>query len=242
MFYRNPPMSASPQHTPGMKAIFFDAAGTLIAVSESVGVTYARLAAAHGIDIDSEALNTAFRSAWKSLPQPQHHGKPSADDERGWWRELVHRCFAGALGSIVPPAQFEPLFSDLYSYYARPDAWTVFPDVTPALSALNERHRLFVLSNFDKRLRRILDGHGLSRFFESMIISSEIGASKPDALIFSTAASIAGLAPGDCIHIGDDEYFDFAGAEAAGFTAHLVRRPEIGLEKIVREVLSQAVL
>lgn len=225
-----------------MKAIFFDAAGTLISVREPVGMTYARVASAHGIAVGSEAIGRAFRSVWKSLPQPQHGGAPAADDERGWWRELVGRCLAEASGAAVPPERFDPLFAELYSHYARPEAWTVFPDVIPALSALRERYRLFVLSNFDKRLRSILDGHGLAHFFESMIISSEVGASKPDALIFATAANAAKLTPQECIHIGDDETCDLNGARAVGFEAHLVHRPERGLEAIAKEVLARAVL
>ena len=225
-----------------MKAIFFDAAGTLISVREPVGVTYARIANSHGISVSSDAVAHAFRTAWKSLPPPQHRGAPAPDDERAWWRELVRRCFATARGAELPPEKLDPLFNELYSHYARHDAWTVFPDVVPAVSLLREKHRLFVLSNFDKRLRRILEGHGLTPFFESIIISSEVGASKPDARIFAAAAKTAGLAPRDCIHIGDDVYIDFEGARAAGFEAFLVHRPESGLDAIAREVMARFVL
>lgn len=225
-----------------MKAIFFDAAGTLISVREPVGVTYAQIANAHGISVSSDAIAHAFRSAWKSLPPPQHHGAPAADDDRGWWWELVRRCFATALGAELRPEKLDPLFDELYAHYARHDAWIVFPDVVPALSVLREKHRLFVLSNFDKRLRLILGGHGFTSFFESLIISSEVGGSKPDALIFAAAAKAAGLPPRDCIHIGDDEYFDLEGARAAGFEAFLVRRPESGLDAIAREVMVRSVL
>ena len=225
-----------------MKAIFFDAAGTLISVREPVGVTYARVADAHGIAVGSDAVGRAFRSTWKIMPQPHHGGAPAADDERDWWRELVGRCLAEASGAAVPRETLDPLFAELYSHYARLEAWSVFPDVIPALSALHEKHRLFVLSNFDKRLRSILDGHGLAHFFESMIISSEIGASKPDAHIFASAANAAKLTPQECIHIGDDETCDLNGARAAGFEAHLVCRPERGLDAIAKEVLARAVL
>ena len=225
-----------------MKAIFFDAAGTLISVREPVGVTYAQIANAHGISVSSESVAHAFRSAWKSLPPPQHHGAPTADDDRGWWRELVWRCFATALGAEVLSEKLDPLFDELYAHYARHDAWTVFPDVVPALSVLRENHRLFVLSNFDKRLRRILAGHGLASCFESMIISSEFGASKPDALIFAAAAKAAGLPPRDCTHIGDDENLDLKGGRDAGFEAFLVRRPGTGLDAIAREVMARSVL
>ena len=78
--------------------------------------------------------------------------------------------------------------------------------------------------------------------FESMIISSEVGASKPDALIFTAAANAAKLAPQECIHIGDDETCDLIGARASGFVAHLVCRPERGLDANAKEVLARAVL
>ena len=225
-----------------MKAIFFDAAGTLVSVRDPVGLTYATVAGAHGIHVTVDAMARAFRSTWKGLPPPQHGGKPVADDERGWWRELVRRCMAEALGAEMSSHKLDEIFADLYSHYARPDAWTVLPDVVPALTALHKEHRLFVLSNFDRRLRSILAGHDLARFFDSMIISSEVGASKPNALIFKAAARVAGASPHDCLHIGDDEQLDVEGARAAGFAACLVRRPGFGLEAIARQVTARAVL
>lgn len=241
LLYRNPRKSASPVQI-SMKAIFFDAAGTLISVAEPVGETYCRIAVRHGVTTTPEVAGRAFRSAWKSLPQPQHDGRPAPDDDRGWWHELVRRCFTEATGGDLPQAVLGPLFDDLYSHYAHPAAWTVFPDVLPALSALHGRWRLFVLSNFDRRLRDILAGHGLTRFFDSLIISSEVGASKPDGRIFAHAAGLAACRPDECLHIGDDEHFDLEGARAAGFAARLAQRPGRGLESIVREVLNAAVL
>ncbi len=242
MFYLNPLMSASPQHSAAPNAIFIDAAGTLISVREPVGVTYARIAAHHDVHVSSDVIAQAFRDAWKSQPPPQHRGVPSADDDRGWWRDLVRRVFSSSSAAHLPPEMFDALFSDLYFHYARPDAWTVFPDVVGALDTLRARHRLFILSNFDKRLRGILDGHDLTRFFEAMIISSEAGASKPDALIFEIAARAAGCAPSQCVHIGDDEHLDLSAARAAGLRSYLVRRPDQALDVIARELTERAVL
>lgn len=221
-----------------MKAVFFDAVGTLIGLREPVGATYSRIAALHGLNIDALTLDKAFRAAWKSLPQPQHDGKPAADDERSWWHELVRRCFAGALDTEPSPSKLDSIFADLYAHYASAEAWIVFPDVVPALTMLRDRCRLFVLSNFDKRLRRILDGHDLTRFFESLVISSEMGASKPDPRIFRAAAEIADVAPSECTHIGDDRCLDLEGAKLAGFHVRLVRRPGSDLNEIARELMT----
>lgn len=214
---------------PQVKAVFFDAAGTLIHLRESVGDSYARLAQRHGVEAAPEQLEAAFRQAWKTHPQPQHHGIPPEDGDRGWWADLVDACFADALGTKLPAEVMNPLFEDLYSWFARPEAWQTYPEVKPVLEQLRDRSRLFVLSNFDARLKSILDGLGLLPLFESVVISSEVGHSKPHPGIFIHAARLAGLEPGECLHAGDELEADLKGAQQAGFQACLIKRPDTDL-------------
>ncbi len=214
---------------PQVQAVFFDAAGTLIHLQESVGASYARLAQRHDVKAVPEQLETAFRRAWKTRPQPQHHGIPASDGDRGWWAGLVDDCFADALGARLPAEVMKPLFEDLYAWFARPEAWLAYPEVRQVLEELRGRFRLFILSNFDARLKGILDGLGLLPLFESVVISSDTGYSKPHAGIFSHAARLAGLKPDECLHVGDEKQADFQGALQAGFQACLVERPEIDL-------------
>lgn len=209
--------------------IFFDAAGTLIQVKEPVARVYERIASQHGVKVDGDALMWAFRAAWKDCPPPLHDSPP-ADDDRSWWLTLVARTFAQAKGRPLSEEVLLPLFDELYAHYARPEAWMVFDEVVPVLDHLHAAgHRLYVLSNFDKRLRSILNGHDLSRYFLGMIISSEVGASKPHRRIFETALNMAGARPEHCLHIGDDASADVAGAVAMGIRVLHVRRPETTL-------------
>lgn len=219
-----------------LKAIFLDAAGTLIHLKEPVGVTYSRFGREHGLEFDAPSLETAFRSAWKSLPQPQHQGTPPLDDDKGWWRELVRRCFETLNGSPVPASQFEPLFEHLYAHYAQSEAWQVFPDVLPALDHLRQHYPLYILSNFDRRLRRLLNELGLSPFFEGQVNSSEVGASKPHPLIFSAAAKLANCPSSQCLHIGDDPKCDLKGAAQSGFQAVLLERGRQTLLDIAQKI------
>lgn len=228
------------QHTLSAPAIFIDAAGTLIRVRDRVGATYSRIALTHGLEIEPDGLEAAFRSAWRGLPQPQNEGIPSPDDDKGWWRDLVGRCFMTALGHPLPENTFQPLFEDLYAFYALPEAWQVFPDVIPALSLLQSHFRLHVLSNFDRRLHSILSGHGLTPYFDNIIISSEFGASKPHPILFAAAARIADRRPENCIHIGDDLECDLKGARDAGFTAFHLDRKTGTLLDIARRILDGA--
>lgn len=216
-------MSIQAPHA-SIQAVFFDAAGTLIQLTEPVGTTYARIAAEHGIRADAAALEKGFRQAWKENPQPQHGGIPPADGERGWWLTLVRQTFAHATGHALEQASLLPLFDQLYQHYETAQAWQPYPDTLPALEALRGR-RLFVLSNFDQRLHRILENLGLSNFFEAVITSSQTGHAKPHPGIFAAAAQLAGLPAAACMQVGDEHEADVAGALAAGFSAWHVRRP-----------------
>jgi len=224
-----------------LQTLFFDAAGTLIRTAEPVGRTYAKHALGHGIETESEAIMQAFRVAWKSTPPPLHPtGQAAADDDRGWWQALVGDVFGRVLGAPLSEDVLDALFNELYLHYAQPQAWSVFEDVVPALEDLWRDHRLLVLSNFDRRLRSILDGHDLLKYFERVIISSEVGAAKPHARMFQAALSAGGCLPQESLHIGDDVKCDLAGAQGCGIHAFYVQRPENGLGVLVQKVRAGA--
>jgi len=224
-----------------LQTLLFDAAGTLIRPAEPVGKTYAEHALRQGIVAEPEAIMRAFRQVWQETPPPLHpEGQPAADDDRGWWRALVGDVFGRVLGAPLVECTLEDLFGGLYLHYAQPQAWSVFDDVLPALEDLARDHRLLVLSNFDRRLHSILAGHDLLRFFEQVIISSEVGAAKPHARMFQAALAAGGSLPEETLHIGDDVRCDLAGAGNCGIHAFHVKRPESGLGVLVQKVRSGA--
>lgn len=223
------------------QVVFFDAAGTLFDIAEPVGITYARLAAKHGLSVNAAAMDHAFRSTWKELPAPLHPaGQPPEDDDRSWWRELVERSFEKVLDEPLAPDALDALFPTLYGHYSDARAWHLCDDVAPALEALHGQVRLFVLSNFDRRLHRILEGLGIAPYFERVIISSKVGAAKPHPRMFECALQHAGVAPHQCLHVGDEDDADILGAQAAGISAMRIRRPEVTLRDVVGKVLPEA--
>ena len=70
------------------KAIFFDAAGTLIRLTKSVGQHYALVGEQQGLMLDSAGLDRAFGQVWREMPMRPATGQPRPDDDKGWWREL----------------------------------------------------------------------------------------------------------------------------------------------------------
>ncbi len=104
-------------------------------------------------------------------------------------------------------------------------AWRLFDDVLPTLAALKSRGlKLGLISNWDERLRPLLDHWRLSPCFDALTISHEAGSTKPAPEMFLRTATRLGLAPGSILHVGNSVAQDVAGAEAAGMRALLLDR------------------
>jgi len=196
-----------------IQAVTFDVGGTLIRPWPSVGEVYSQVAAKHGQRIISPALLDERFAAWRGL-ENFHHGR----DE---WASLVDRVFEG-LTEQPPSASF---FPHLFDRFAEPDVWQIFDDVKPAIDALASLGiNLAVISNWDERLQPLLERLGLRKYLETVVVSCEIGFSKPSPVIFEHAARKLGLAPEFILHVGDSTREDLRGAESAGFQARLIDR------------------
>ena len=215
-------------------AIFFDAAGTLIFLPRPVGEQYREVAARFGATLDAAALDRAFRRAWAEAPARPSQDGPRADDDVGWWRTLV----GNVLSRVLTPAQAaafdgDAFFEAAYAHFARPGVWQAYPDVHAALARLRrDGHRLGIISNFDRRLYTVFDELGLSRFFETITVSSEVGADKPDPRIFEQALRSLGVQPAQAWHVGDDPKRDW-GAESLGLRVFRLERPRDTLDDLI---------
>jgi putative hydrolase of the HAD superfamily len=208
-----------------LRAIFFDVAGTLIVTRERIGLSYARLAQAYGLEADSQAVGAAFRRAFNAAPGlafgPGHDARELRQLEREWWRRVVADTFA----EFGPFGDFEGYFVALFDFLGDPANWKADPEAAPLLARLKERgHTLGVISNFDYRVYGILRGLGLGVYFDSVTISSEAGWAKPAPEIFEAALARHALAPDEALHVGDSVQMDLAGAQAAGIAAILFDR------------------
>jgi len=206
-----------------LKAVFFDAAGTLFDAREPVGHTYARIARQHGLRADDAAVSAGFRRAFASTPGlafgPGRHADEIRRLEREWWYGLVRRSFEG-LGEFD---SFDAFFAELFAYFGDPGNWAALPQAHSALQSLKDANlQLGIISNFDYRLYGILDGLGLRPFFDTVTISSEAGYAKPAAEIFATALASLDVAPAEAAHVGDSEHMDVRGAQDAGLRAILI--------------------
>src|SRR5213596_4142167 len=181
------------------KAIFFDAVGTLFYLSNTVGDHYALVAKEVGLTLAAQQLDRAFCTAWKRMPPRAAIDGPRENDDKGWWRELVNLVLdqvAPSLGEM----DRDNFFEIAYEHFAEADVWEPYPEVFDVLEKLQPRFQLAVISNFDGRLRFILEHLGISKYFAHVLVSSEIGADKPDPEIFQRALKVMGLKPSEVLH------------------------------------------
>jgi putative hydrolase of the HAD superfamily len=206
-----------------LKAAFFDAAGTLFEAREPVGHTYARIAREHGLDASDAAVIAGFRRAFSHAPVIAFGRGHSAAElrtlERAWWRDVVGETFAG-LGTFP---DLDGCFEDLFAYFADPAHWQLEPGAAATLESLKQAGiELGIISNFDFRLYRILEGLGLGAYFDSVTISSEAGYAKPRREIFDAALERHRTCAADAMHVGDSVHHDFEPAREFGFFAVLL--------------------
>jgi putative hydrolase of the HAD superfamily len=215
-----------------IRAILFDAAGTLFYLTKTVGDHYANVGRRVGLDLDAQQLESAFHSAWQQMPRRPAIDGARENDDKGWWRELVGHVFDQVAPS-VSKLDRDNFFEVAYEHFAEAGVWKLYPEVFGVLEQLRERFQLAVISNFDGRLRLILQNLGISKYFAHVFISSELGADKPDPAIFRRALKEMHLDADEVLHVGDDPERDWKAAAAAGLPVFRLDRPRNSLRDLL---------
>jgi len=197
-----------------IKAVTFDVGGTLIEPWPSVGHVYSAVAAELGYSgLSAEKLNEAFVRAWKL--------KQNFDYSLRAWFALVEEVFVPQLS---PPLS-QKLFESLYQRFTDRAVWRVYDDVRPTLKRLRQRgYRLAVISNWDERLKPLLIDLQLSDYFETIVVSVDVGATKPSPKIFDHTLAVLNLPATAVLHVGDSVDEDIVGPQQCGISALLLDR------------------
>jgi putative hydrolase of the HAD superfamily len=214
------------------KALFFDAVGTLFYLTRSVGEHYALVGSGVGLKLDADQLDRAFASAWNRMPSRPAIDGPRPDDDKGWWRQLVDLVL-DQVGPSLNQLDRDNFFEVAYDHFAEAGVWELYPEVPDVLEKLQPRFQLAVISNFDGRLRFILEHLGILRLFHRIFISSELGADKPDPEIYRRALAFVRLEPTEVLHVGDDPERDWKGATAAGLSIFQLDRRKNSLRDLL---------
>ena len=212
-----------------VRAISFDINGTLIHAPR-LGEVYAQILGRHGIDVGPHEAFDAVRRAWEEFNCRRQSGRDlfasHPQGSRAFWYEFVDRVCL--LLGREPASRFAK--SELFEAFSGPEAWEVFEDVPEVLAALRAKGmRMVVVSNWDDRLPILLERLEMSRFFESIVYSADVGAEKPFSEIFLHALKELSLPPEEVLHIGDRLREDVEGARGVGMQSiHLARDSDKG--------------
>ncbi|MEU1285142.1 HAD-IA family hydrolase [Kitasatospora sp. NPDC005856] len=218
------------------KGVMFDFSGTLFRVV-STAEWLAAHTAATGLVLPAreEAELVARLEEFGALPGgvPPRRIPPEVQqawDTRDLTPELHRAAYTALTRAAEPPAALD--VDALYESHWAPANWRPYPDAVPVLRELRRRGvPVAVVSNVGWDLRPIFRAHGLDELVDVYVLSCEVGAQKPDPVIFETACERLGLAPADVLMVGDDLTCD-GGATALGCGFHPVeylpvdRRPD----------------
>lgn len=127
-----PPAQGMPPVLPRPEGLLLDAMGTLIGLRQSVGHTYAALAAEHGLSVGAAAIDAVFPRIHRQAPPlafPGLEGAALEAAERQWWAERI----AAALAAAGLQEPLRPALADaLFDRFAQADLWRVYDDVGEA--------------------------------------------------------------------------------------------------------------
>ena len=198
------------------RAVLLDALGTLVELLPPWPALVSELAD-RGVAITEDEARTALLAemAYYRAHHDEATGLAELDDLRDRCTEVLRatlpahaREVAGLRDALLRSLRFRP--------------YPEVPGVLAALGAMGVRR--VVVSNWDVSLRGVLDDTGLAPLLDGVVISAEVGASKPDRAIFGEALAVAGVVASEALHVGDTLDVDLAGARAAGVHAvHLDR-------------------
>jgi putative hydrolase of the HAD superfamily len=203
--------------TPGARAVFFDAVGTLICPEPPAAQVYAAVGRSFGSALSVTEIGKRFRDAFaRQEAEDRATGlRTSEDRERRRWHDIVGQV----LDDVTDPVA---CFEALFEHFARPDAWRLDADAAPLMTELAQRGQVLgMASNYDRRLRRVVAGMPELMPLHHLVISSEAGWRKPAPEFYAAVCRTAGLSPDQIVHVGDDVDNDYEAARAAGLRAVL---------------------
>jgi YjjG family noncanonical pyrimidine nucleotidase len=152
-----------------------------------------------------------------------HHGKIDK-------QTLRKSRFADTFTQLgLSPSLFPLMFEEEYLAIC-PTKTNLFPHAHETLAYLQSKYRLHLISNgFKEACEMKLANSKLSDYFQTIVISENVGVNKPDPAIFHYAINNGAAAIDTSVMIGDNIDADIRGAQNVGIDAIFFN--VIGVEK-----------
>jgi putative hydrolase of the HAD superfamily len=200
--------------------ILFDLDDTLFDHRRASRIALQAVHAAHACDLDPDAFADEHARVLEQYHQRFLAGEMSLDQARAARMIEAFATFGRTL-SVEESLSVAALYRREHRAHR-----ALLPGARELLEALAGKVRLGLVSNnavaeqFDK-LRRL----DIARYFAAIVISEDVGVTKPDPRIFAIALERLGARAADTVMIGDSRAADIDGACQAGLAAVWLNRP-----------------
>lgn len=201
-----------------LRAVLFDVDFTLCRPGPELSAErYARIAARHGVTLDTERYEDAREAAVANLKR-----HPELLHDETIWHRFTEEIFVGMGG---PEALASECATEIEEGWGVSENFELFEDVLPALEEMRAaRLQIALVSNGIRDLNEFVAHHRLD--VDTVVDSRSHGRVKPHPTIFQAALDALGVRPEDAVMVGDSLEEDFEGARALGMRAILVDREE----------------
>jgi putative hydrolase of the HAD superfamily len=204
-----------------IRAVLFDAVGTLIYADPRVAAVYAEVGHRFGSALDEGMIGERFCQALAvedEIDRTVHRLRTDPARERDRWRRIVATVFSDL-------ADTASVFDELWRHFASPASWRVYGDVPACLELLGDTGiTVGIASNFDDRLHAIVNALAPLGRCQQVFVSSQIGWRKPAIGFFRAIEQRLGVASDEHLLVGDDWENDCLAATSAGWQAVFVDR------------------
>ena len=127
--------------------------------------------------------------------------------------DLLYSDLLYNLGLGITQERLENI-EDLYNRFFKID---IVPGVKDMLEDLSKKYKLGIVANAITKVSRIaLEKLDLSKYFDCIVLSRDLGARKPDPEIFIYALRSMWIKGNEAVHVGDSLENDVQGAKDAG--------------------------
>ncbi len=201
-----------------VRAVVFDAVGTLIHPDPPAPVVYAEVGRRWGSQHRREEIAARFDAAFRRQEE--------LDEKAGWRTSEVREYdrWRAIVGDVLDDVkEGDVCFQELFAHFGRPTAWRCDPDAAAVLGHLaGDGLFLALASNYDGRLRQVVVGRPELASVSQIMTSSELGWRKPAKEFFVAVCKRLGLSPAEVLYVGNDRANDYIGATTAGLHALLL--------------------
>lgn len=169
-------------------------------------------------NISKSRIDTAFNKAGDYI----NSQKLIVDETEEYTHFFKYYCI---FAKYLPELKLteEDITNITKDYVYNPNKYRFFEDAINVIPKLSKAYKLAVISDAWPSLENVFRNVSLRDYFSSFVISSKLGITKPNELMYKTALEELDILPCEAIFI-DDNKRNCDGAEKLGITSFLLCR------------------